>query len=100
MIKVLGDPAEGDVLSTEQFCYWLQGFCELTDNAPTELQWRTIKQHLELCFKPIANPVHESRPLDANQKRIVQSILDQAKKKDDKPARQPIAKWQEPIRLC
>jgi len=32
------------------FCYWLQGFAEMTDAVPTETQWQQIKDHLNEVF--------------------------------------------------
>jgi hypothetical protein len=40
-------------MSPEQFCYWLQGFAELTDDAPTSMQWSQIKDHLDLVFNKV-----------------------------------------------
>lgn len=40
-------------MTPEQFTYWLQGFAEINDTVPTEAQWKSIKEHLELVFKKI-----------------------------------------------
>ena len=41
-------------MSDEQFCYWLQGFVELTGGKePTLDQWKVIKEHLQLVFKKV-----------------------------------------------
>jgi len=37
-------------MTPEQFCYWLNGFGELTEAPPTEEQWRSIKEHLQTVF--------------------------------------------------
>lgn len=37
-------------LSSEKFCYWLQGFIELNGAPPNEKQWLQIKEHLEMVF--------------------------------------------------
>lgn len=40
-------------MSPENFTYWLQGFVELTESsgeAPTELQWLQIRDHLKSVF--------------------------------------------------
>lgn len=37
-------------MTPEQFTYWLQGFVELNDGAPTEAQWKSIKEHLQSVF--------------------------------------------------
>ena len=52
---------EGDCSMNErEFCYWLQGFMELTENHPglTANQLKVINDHLQLVFKketPIYN---------------------------------------------
>lgn len=39
-------------MDAKQFCYWLQGFAELTNTPqPSEAQWNAIKDHLQLVFK-------------------------------------------------
>lgn len=40
-------------MSTDQFCYWLQGFNELVGKNPTEEQWRIIQDHLNLVFNKV-----------------------------------------------
>lgn len=43
-----------DQLAPDQFCFWLQGFFELTDsNELSEKQIKIIKEHLELVFKKV-----------------------------------------------
>lgn len=37
-------------MNPQDFCYWLQGFAELTDKAPTQAQWKAIREHLALAF--------------------------------------------------
>lgn len=32
------------------FCYWLQGYCEINGEPPTKEQWEMIKKHLQSCF--------------------------------------------------
>lgn len=36
-----------------QFCYWLQGFAEINEEAPTEKQWAAIREHLQTVFVKI-----------------------------------------------
>lgn len=38
-------------MTPEQFCYWLQGFAENSDDPPHEHQWDLIKNHLDQVFK-------------------------------------------------
>jgi hypothetical protein len=47
MIQIL----ESKNMTPEQFTYWLQGFTEISQQAPTEQQWKVIKDHLQLVFK-------------------------------------------------
>lgn len=47
-------------MTPEQFCYWLQGYCELNSmqERPTERQWASIKEHLQLTFKKVTAPTY------------------------------------------
>lgn len=38
-------------MTSQEFAYWLQGFAELTDEAPSKAQWAMIKEHLQFVFK-------------------------------------------------
>lgn len=40
-------------MTPEQFCYWLQGFGELSADAPSPEQWQSIKEHLGEVFKKV-----------------------------------------------
>lgn len=40
-------------MNPEQFCYWLKGYCELTQDNPTPEQWKSIKEHLNLVFAKV-----------------------------------------------
>lgn len=40
-------------MTPEQFCYWLNGFGELSPEAPTAEQWKAIKEHLKLVFTKV-----------------------------------------------
>ena len=42
-----------------QFCYWLQGFAEISGDVPTHAEWKTIKEHLATCFTKITPPKTE-----------------------------------------
>ncbi len=44
-------------MTPEQFCYWLQGYAELNQDAPTPEQWKAIKEHLQTVFKKVTPPV-------------------------------------------
>lgn len=44
-------------MTPEQFCYWLQGFGELSSEPPTPEQWKSINEHLQTVFKKVTPPV-------------------------------------------
>lgn len=45
-------------MTPEQFCYWLQGFVELSgDIPPTAEQWKSIREHIQTVFKKVTPPV-------------------------------------------
>lgn len=45
-------------MTSEQFTYWLQGFVELNNGkVPTEEQWKSINEHLQLTFLKVTSPV-------------------------------------------
>lgn len=43
-------------MTARDFAYWLQGFAEVHGGPPTEAQWVTIKNHLNLVFKHDIDP--------------------------------------------
>lgn len=43
-------------MTPEQFTYWLQGFAELTPDAPSAAQWQAIRDHLALVFEKKTPP--------------------------------------------
>jgi hypothetical protein len=45
-------------MTPEQFCYWLQGRAELQpDTAPTKVEWKAIREHLQTVFVKVTPPV-------------------------------------------
>lgn len=67
-------------MKPENFCYWLQGYLELTKEEDlTEDQVKIIKNHLNLVFEHVIDPsyVKHLAPLD-NKKvgQILQEIHD------------------------
>lgn len=47
-------------MDSRDFCYWMQGFVELTNGEhPTAEQWELIKSHLTLAFNK-KTPTFES----------------------------------------
>lgn len=45
-------------MTPEQFCYWLQGFAELTATAPTVEQWQSVREHIATVFKKVTPTVN------------------------------------------
>lgn len=46
---------EEDRLAPENFCFWLQGFIEMSGaTSINEEQMKVLKEHLELVFKKVA----------------------------------------------
>jgi hypothetical protein len=43
-------------MTPEQFCYWLNGFGELSPEPPTAEQWQAIKEHLQSVFHKVTPP--------------------------------------------
>lgn len=37
-------------MTERDFVYWLQGFSEITQRAPTKHEWKIIQEHLKLVF--------------------------------------------------
>lgn len=52
-------------MTPEQFCYWLQGRCELLPKQrPSEAEWAVIREHLALVFRKVtpSTPTPYSTP--------------------------------------
>lgn len=45
-------------MTAEQFAYWLQGYAELHDEAPTAEQWQSIRDHLATVFVKVTPNLH------------------------------------------
>lgn len=80
-------------MTSRDFCYWLQGFCELADNEGlTEKQLDTVKKHLNMVF------IHEIDPSMPDPDGKLQAAH------EGKPAAlkpQPQAPWhKEPLARC
>ena len=77
-------------MSPEQFLYWLQGFAELSGDAPpTPEQWKSIREHLALCFKKVTPPVGQK--MDEQMSKDFAEALDRLKKEVAKS--QPAQAW-------
>ncbi len=38
-------------MNSLNFCYWLQGYCEICGNTPSKIQWEIIEEHLKLACR-------------------------------------------------
>jgi len=74
-------------LTPEQFCYWMQGFVEITNGVqPTKEQWAMMVEHLKTVFVKVTppmptGPVPRPDPFPDN-KRIAEPDLDAWRKQD------------------
>lgn len=67
-------------MTPEQFCYWLQGYAEISGAAPDQVQWDQIKEHLQLVFRKVTStpqPLNPLAPALPSKKQIMPSIFDQ-----------------------
>ncbi len=47
-------------MTSQNFCTWLQGFVDLTNETPTDYQWNLIKEKLSLATNtPSLKPIHD-----------------------------------------
>lgn len=71
-------------MTPEQFCYWLQGYVELTDwTRPDEAHWQSICDHLHAVFNK-QTPDRNKIMIDLH-KHLEQSKPDSARWPDIKP---------------
>lgn len=69
-------------MEAQQFCYWLQGFAELSGDAmPTQEQWDSIREHLAAVFHKVTPPV--KAPAKTNLPDL-SDFFKQAEKQQDK----------------
>jgi hypothetical protein len=43
-------------MTSRDFCFWVQGFAEVSEDVPTAKQWQIIKKHLAMVFKYEIDP--------------------------------------------
>lgn len=55
-------------MTSEQFCYWLQGRMEMLPNQlPTQAEWKMIQEHLATVFIKVTPPLYNpSNPFPYN----------------------------------
>lgn len=61
-------------MTPSDFAYWLQGFAELSDGAPSEEQWTQIRDHLNLVFDKVTPNVREINMNPLPRKVHVESL--------------------------
>ena len=49
-----------DNMTPEQFCYWLQGYAELTESQPTPEQWKMMQEHLQTVFYKVTPSLEQT----------------------------------------
>lgn len=57
-------------MTPEQFCYWLQGFCELNPCPPNDAQWQAIRDHLQTVFAKVTPTLNEEILRELAKKRF------------------------------
>ena len=65
-----------DRLNPESFCFWLQGFIEMSGaTSINEAQMKVLKEHLELVFKRVATySVPQQTPITGHSDNIAQHL--------------------------
>lgn len=71
-------------MTERDFCYWLQGFVELTQGqTPNPAQWKSIQEHLGEVFKKVTPPVGMEQkitvPADTDVSEILRKYLETQK---------------------
>lgn len=74
-------------MQSRDFCFWLQGFFELNENARTisAAQAQIIRRHLDLVFTHEIEPTARQRPAPDEPKRPATRPVP----KDPEPEREP-----------
>ena len=58
-------------MTPEQFCYWMQGFVELSGgNVPTPEQWTSIGEHLQQVFNKKTPPIKITPAPEVNPAQV------------------------------
>lgn len=78
-------------MNAQEFCYWLNGFVELTQgHQPTPEQWKSIVEHLRLVFTKVTPEIN--KPKDGEPGYIdLQELLDRIKQ--NQPLQVPKPRW-------
>lgn len=76
-------------MNAQDFCYWLQGFTELTQGqTPSPAQWKAIREHLDLVFKKVTPKVGEVTVDVKVDTKGAQKSIDDLKKAYEELAKQ------------
>jgi hypothetical protein len=67
-------------MTEQQFVYWLQGFAELCPDAPTAVQWQSIREHLAAVFKKVTPPI-DAPKVDLSRNSDMKKLLEEASKR-------------------
>ncbi|MFM0044108.1 hypothetical protein [Paraburkholderia sediminicola] len=63
-------------MNERDFCYWLNGFVELTQGqTPNPAQWKSIQEHLREVFRKVTPPV-QTGPLPSTPDPMAGKSLD------------------------
>jgi hypothetical protein len=73
----------GYLMTPEQFCYWLQGFAELSPESPTPEQWKAIREHIATVFTKVTPPVAQQQ---TRSKKDIEDSIRRIVDRDSKPA--------------
>lgn len=84
-------------MTPQEFCYWLQGYAEMGGAAPTEEQWKMIKEHLKLVFNKVTPDLGESEPKNTGWSDKKIDIVDILKDVGKSPAPAPTPYKPEPF---
>jgi hypothetical protein len=68
-------------MDASQFTLWLQGFAELNAAPPTQEQWQSIREHLQLVFKKVTPEVKAPTKNDGAKEVDLAKVLEEYKKK-------------------
>lgn len=59
----------------EEFIWWLKGFAELSPTPPTQEQWNSIVEHMNLLFNKVTSPAPGDIPLKDSKKVLTQEEI-------------------------
>lgn len=71
---------ENNLMTPEQFVYWLQGYSEVSGEQPTKEQWQVIQDHLKEVFDKntperiiytTSSPQTTGDPIDFGQTKFI-----------------------------